>query len=56
MAERAVVEAEAKRIADEREAKIAAEIERLRNRTDLEKALDEIADLKATVKRLENRF
>lgn len=54
MAERAVIEAEAKRLADEREVAIDAEIVRLKNRTPLEIALDEIAELKAIVKYSKN--
>jgi hypothetical protein len=49
LAERAVLEAEAKKAALAKEAAIAAEVERLRNRTKQEILEDTIADLKEQV-------
>jgi hypothetical protein len=47
MAEKAVLEEEAARIQAEREAALAAELERLRQRTPLERLQDEVKDLQA---------
>jgi hypothetical protein len=44
-----VIEAEAKRLADEKEAKIQAEIERLKNRSKVEILEDKVAELSATI-------
>ena len=52
LAERAVLEAEAKKAALAKEAAIAAEVERLRNRTKQEILEDTIAELKAEVSTL----
>jgi hypothetical protein len=47
MAERLVIEAEAKKAVLEKEAAVAREIDRLRNRSEVEVLRDEIAELKA---------
>jgi hypothetical protein len=55
LAEKAVFEAEARRIATEKEIAIAAEVERLRNRTKQEILEDTIAELKEQVALLKTK-
>lgn len=52
MAQRVAAEAEAKRLAKERENAIAAEMERLKNRTEVEVLRDTVADLQAQIAEL----
>lgn len=54
MAQRVAAEAEAKRLAKERENAIAAEMERLKNRTEVEVLQETVADLQAQIAELKS--